>query len=273
MDKFLNIMTIGLDIQYANKEANIKSVEKQLELMPEGIDLVVLPEMFSTGFITKDKNAILELSEKNIDDTITHLQKFSERYKVAIAGTFLARTNISTYNRAFFIEPSGDVTYYDKRHLFSLAHENDNYKAGEKLPPIIRYRGWNIMPIICYDLRFPVWCRNDNRKYDLLLIMANWPSSRAYAWEHLIIARAIENQCYVCAVNRTGEDNNGFGYNESQSIILDYEGKPIAHKLNNTSLVATLSEEKYDKYVKRFAFWKDADNFKIENDDILSFHS
>lgn len=266
MNKALIIFAIEMDSKFGDKEANLSYIENKFKELPEGIDIVVLPEMFSTGYITDDKDLIWKLSEKNIDSTINRLRKLSQEYKVAITGTFLARTNIYVYNRAFFIEPSGEEIFYDKHHLFSMGGEDDFYKAGNEMPPIIRYRGWNIMPVICYDLRFPVWLRNVDRKYDLLLVMANWPVAREYAWTQLLIARAIENQCYVCGVNRTGVDQNGFEYPTSSSVILNYKGKIISKTYSTNIIAASLSWEKYANYLEKFPTWKDNDRFSIIDD-------
>ena len=145
----------------------------------------------------------------NVRRTLAEVMK---KYNVAIAGSFIARTANKIYNRAFFIESSGDETYYDKHHIFSIGGEQEVFTAGDSQPRVVRYRGWNIMLAVCYDLRFPVWLRNTNNKYDLLLVVANWPKARIYTWEHLLIARAIENECYVCGVNRIGQSPSGIEY-------------------------------------------------------------
>lgn len=262
MNNKLNIYGINLNTSWANKEENLLKLERELKIIPQDTDLVVLPEMFTTGFQTDNAEIINSLAEKNSGETIFRLQKLAEKYKTAIAGTFLAKSNTKFYNRAFFIEPSGEYTYYDKHHLFTMANEDKFYSAGEKLPPIIRYRGWNIMPIICYDLRFPVWCRNVNRKYDMLLVLANWPKVRLNAWEILLKARAIENQCYVCGINRTGVDNNNIEFPSNGSFIIDYKGNSISNNLN-VNIIASLDKESLENYLKKFPTWKDDDEFSL----------
>ena len=263
MQRNLNIYAIELDSKWCDKDANLKQVEEYLKRMPANTDIVVLPEMFSTGFVVGNKNLSVELSEKNLDNTISVLHKLSAEYGVAIAGTYLARTNTKLYNRAFFIEPSGDETFYDKRHLFSMGNENETFSEGERLPPIIRFRSWNIMPVICYDLRFPVWCRNADRKYDLMLVMASWPKAREYAWRQLLIARAIENQCYVCGVNRSGVVGENLVFPDQGAMIIDYKGMPCHNRIDDTSVFATLDNESYERFLQKFPVWKDSDIFNL----------
>ncbi|MDY3932107.1 MAG: nitrilase-related carbon-nitrogen hydrolase [Muribaculaceae bacterium] len=262
MSRNLNICGIPLNSVWCDKQSNLEALEQNLSTQPSTIDIVVLPEMFSTGFVINDKNQVAELAERNIDDTIYCIKKLSAKYNIAICGSHIARTNTRFYNRAFFIEPSGDEVYYDKHHLFSYGNEQTVYSSGNSLPPIIRFRGWNIMPIICYDLRFPVWCRNVGRKYDLMIVMANWPKVRERAWDQLLIARAIENQCYVCGINRTGTDGNSIVYPDDSSYIIDYKGNIISEKRNEI-IFASLDYEKYSKFNEKFTALSDADSFSI----------
>ncbi len=262
--KRLNILGIELDSIWQNKTANIEAIESRLKAMPTEVDLVILPEMFSTGFVTSDKDAIVSMSERNVDDTITILSRWAKEYNVGIMGTFIARTNAKIYNRAFFIEPSGDEQFYDKVHLFSIGNESEIFSAGTEPAPIVRFRGWNIMPIICYDLRFPVFTRNVANKYDILVVMANWPKSRAYPWHQLLVARAIENISYVCGINRCGVDGAGLDYGKGSSIIVDYKGAPISVSYGEDMLVASLSGDNLAEFRKKFPADKDADEFDIK---------
>ena len=268
LDKNLNISLFEYDIAWCDKQKNLNNVQKALEAMPHGVDLVILPEMFTTGFIV-DKETAAKLAERNTQDTINTIQQFANKHNVAICGSFLANTASQLYNRAFFIEPNGDETFYDKHHLFRMGGEREIYNPGVTLPPTIRFRGWNIKIIVCYDLRFPVWCRNKydkNESYDLLITIANWPKVRVHPWHTLLAARAIENECYVCGANRSGIDPNGIDY-ASSSVIYDYKGiecqtqeikiplgKIITHSLNRDALC---------QFKEKFPAWKDADNFTV----------
>ena len=202
---FLRIATLPMPIAWGDRNANIAFVEQALSSLPEKTDIVVLPELFTTGY-SDDPETMAELAERNTGDTVNTLRRWASRYGCAFAGSFLASTPPHYYNRGFIIEPNGDETFYDKRHLFSLSNEARMFAPGTTPPPVVRFRGWNISLIVCYDLRFPVWCRSRHNSYDLLLVVANWPKARGYAFEHLLIARAIENQCAVVGANRGGSD-------------------------------------------------------------------
>lgn len=264
LSKNLNIALIELPIEDGNKEANIKCLRNNFAKIPESTDLVVVPELFSTGFIGSSHSDALALAEKNTGDTIRLLQKLALEYNCAICGSFMARTADRIYNRGFFIEPSGEDTYYDKYHFFSLGSEDMIFSKGISAPKVIRYRGWNIMMVICYDLRFPVWCRNANNKYDLLIAVANWPKSRIHSWDNILTTRAIENQCYVCGVNRIGSDSSGIEYN-GESKIIDFRGKMISTCSDNSSVAAaSLNLSALNGYRESFPVWRDADDFDLK---------
>ncbi|MBR6282900.1 MAG: nitrilase family protein [Muribaculaceae bacterium] len=232
--------------------------------LPPGTDLVVLPELFTTGFLTGDRDLAIGLAERNTGDTITQLHRLAAEYQVAIAGSFLAATATQLYNRAFFIEPSGDDTFYDKRHLFTFGGEQQVFNAGHTLAPIIRFRGLNIKLIVCYDLRFPVFCRNERNSYDVLLVVANWPVARQQAWQQLLIARAIENECYVAGVNRCGTDPNGIEYGQASSVVVDFKGRIVAKRTTSSSLVgAQFLPAELARFREKFPAWRDADDFTI----------
>ena len=261
LGKKLNVVLIETDTVWNDKEANLNNLEEQLKNIPRGTDIVVLPELFSTGFNLEDSDNMRCLAEKNTEETILRLKQLSKAHGVAIAGSFMASTADKIYNRAFFIESSGDETFYDKRHVFGIGGEQEVFTSGNSLPYIIRYRGWNIMIAVCYDLRFPVWLSNYNCKYDLLIVVANWPKSRDYVWEHLLIARALENQCYVCGCNRIGNSPQGIEY-IGNSMIVDFRGKIISEK-NESLYSASLSSEKLRAFRDAFPVWKDFDAFKL----------
>lgn len=233
----LKVATLSLSPIKASPDENLSTLGRAIELLDDDIDLLVLPELFSTGWVN-DKEIAEQVAQPCGGSTMTTLARLAERHRMAIAGSFLSRTGYKLYNRAFFIEPSGDRTFYDKRHLFTMGSEGEILTAGEDTCPIIRYRGWNISMIVCYDLRFPVWCRNRNNAYDLLIVPANWPTERAYAWQHLLIARAIENQCCVIGANRSGSD--GRDNYDNNTFIYDALGRSVGTPLARRSAPAPI---------------------------------
>lgn len=258
----LKIAVLPVDIVDGDKKANFGAVERLMSRIDIDTDVVVLPELFSTGFVS-DRDKMMELSEPNSGDTVAEIRRLAASYNVAVAGSFLARTASSMYNRGFFIEPSGEETFYDKHHLFKISAEGAMLSPGVTAPPVVRFRGWNIMMIVCYDLRFPVWCRNTDNRYDLMIVTANWPSARAYAWEHLLIARAIENQAYVIGANRSGRD--GFGDYDNLSFVFDYLGRPTAVTGDKNKIVsAVLDKDKLNKFRDDFPVWNDGDKFSLQ---------
>lgn len=258
-DKFI-VAALSTDIVQGDKEVNLHMIEKHLYNLPEGTDLLVLPELFSTGYIS-DPEYAKELAETEYGDTIHRLKSIAKERNLAICGSFLSNTTHIIFNRAFFIEPDGETTFYDKRHLFCISEESKLCRRGIQLPPVIRYRRWNISIAICYDVRFPVWLRNTRNRYDLLVIPANWPDKRRYAWEQLLKARAIENQVYVVGTNRSGKDSYG-QYDES-TYIIDYMGYHIG-KNDGILTYATITKDPLEKFRERFPVWKDADDFSIK---------
>lgn len=258
----LRIALIEDEIVHADKQANLERLSRHMPNIPEDTDLVVLPELFTTGYITHPE-AALNLAERNTGDTMTTLKQLAARYSVAFAGSFLAHTAGRVYNRGFFIEPNDEETFYDKRHLFTMSGEDKVYTRGTLSAPIIRYRGFNIKLVICYDLRFPVFCRNVRNNYDILLVVANWPQARVMAWKQLLLARAIENECYVCGVNRCGTDEQGLSYSEGSSIIVDFKGKVIAQRGSGPIVAADLSPAHLEQFRDKFPAWRDADPFQL----------
>lgn len=259
----LNIVLAENDIAWGDKATNMALLKQQMANLPMGTDLVVLPELFTTGFITGDRDLAASLAERNTGETISTLHALSHEYQVAIAGSFLASTAAQLYNRAFFIEPSGEETFYDKRHLFTFGGEDKVFNGGHTQAPIVRYRGFNIKLIVCYDLRFPVFCRNVRNNYDMLLVVANWPLARQAAWKQLLIARALENECFVCGVNRSGTDAAGIDYSEASSLVVDFKGKVIAQRGTGPLITAELSPAELERFRDKFPAWRDADTFTI----------
>lgn len=256
---YLRVAALPLAIEWADKENNFENVRTAFQSLPPRTDVVVLPELFSTGY-SDDEKVVRDLAETVDGPTMDFIRRLAARYSVAVAGSFLASEDGKLFNRAFFIEPNSDETYYDKRHLFSLSRESKIFAQGCKEIPSVRFRGWNISMIVCYDLRFPAWCRLRKSPYDLLLVPANWPQARAYAWEHLLIARAIENQCCVVGANRSGEDC--YGTYNNLSYIFDGRGMPVGHTAG-PFVVADLSRQKQDDYRRNFPVFNDADDFEF----------
>lgn len=255
----MRISLIQTDIVWENKTENLLLLEAKLRDLKGNSDLVVLPEMFSTGFSMKSRL----LAESNDGPTITVLKSWSRTYQVAITGSFIASENGKFFNRAFFLTPEGEAFYYDKKHLFRMGEEPKHFDAGNRYE-IIRYRGWNIRLAVCYDLRFPVWLRNKNNEYDLLIVVASWPEARRHPWEVLLCARAIENQCFVCGVNRVGVDGNGFPHS-GQSLFFDAKGECLARFDAYEEGVRTIAPDldSLQSFRNKFPVWKDADDFVI----------
>lgn len=250
MKKPLNIALLESDIVWNDKKANINIVSEYLCGL-KGADILVLPEMFATGFTFETL-----LAEPDDGYIMTCVRKLSAESGVAICGTFLASENGKYYNRCFFVTPEGGYYKYDKRHLFCLSKEAVELTAGTD-NVIVDYYGWKIALFICYDLRFPVWMRNKNLKYDIAIIPANWPEVRNFAWASLLVARAIENQAYVVAVNRTGRDADNLKF-VGNSNVLDFKGNSVLHECNGTK-TAVLDYDKLSLFRNKYQFWKDAD--------------
>ncbi|MEI7503031.1 MAG: amidohydrolase [Paludibacter sp.] len=246
-------------IVWADKKANLQKTADQLAVLAGSTDLVVLPEMFTSGFCVDQ----LELAETMDGETVLSLRKWAVEFQLAITGSFIATENGNYYNRAFFVFPSGEIQTADKRHLFSMGGEQNLFSAGDKRL-LVNYCGFNICVLVCYDVRFPVWSRNVNNEYDLLIYVANFPQRRIYDWDNLLKARAIENQTYVCGVNRVGVDGLGIEYS-GHSVLLDYKANSIIDfPENDTSIqTADIYLESLQKYRDKFSVWRDADEFKI----------
>lgn len=256
----MKVAILALDIVWANPEANLESMERLAAEADEDVDLLVLPELFTTGFI-QDSEVLIHLSERTDGLATQRLRQLAKSKGCAIAGSMSATDDgLHIVNRAFFISSDCEETYYDKRHLFSLSAENRIYTAGNAMPPVINYRGWNIALMICYDLRFPVWSRNCGLRYDMMLVPANWPQARGYAWEHLLIARAIENQAVYVGADRSGTDD--YGCYDGLSEIYDAMGKPVGDH-NGQIVTATVDLENVQRARRRLPTADSADDFNI----------
>ncbi|MCM1505484.1 MAG: nitrilase family protein [Muribaculum sp.] len=262
----MKVCAIPLDIAYADVENNLISTAFQLNQVEPDTDIVVLPELFTTAFIP-DAATATQKAEKNDGKTVETLKRWAQYFGFAIAGSFLATDgNGHIHNRAFFVEPMGDVTFADKRHLFPLSSENSVYTPASKLSPTIRFRGWNIKIIVCFDLRFPVWTRNcSDNLYDLLLVPSNWPISRVKPYKLLLASRAVENQIYTVGANRTGTDKFG-EYTTGMSSIFDNLGEDIKETRRNGHIYALLDLTNLKEGRERFPAYRATDRFTIELD-------
>lgn len=249
---------IQFDTIWEDKQANLEYVQDKILNLPNAVDLIVLPEMFTTGFTMTPEI----VAEDEIGKTFQIIQKLATDKQTAITGSWVVKEENNYYNRLFFVFPDGSYQTYNKRHLFTLAGEEKVYKPGnEKL--IVNYKDWNICLLVCYDLRFPVYSRIVNQNYDLLVYVASWPDRRIDAWDALLKARAIENMSYVLAVNRCGIDPNGVEYS-GHSQVVDFMGKHMVEPLldEQVSLVE-LKKEPLQTARQKFAFLNDADDFEI----------
>jgi predicted amidohydrolase len=256
----LRVSLIQSDIVWEDKQKNPEHYGNLLKTIAGKSDLAVLPEVFSTGFSMHAGH----LAETNDGRTISTIRFWAKEFGMAICGSFLAKSvSGKVFNRGFFITPEGEAFFYDKRHLFRMGEENEHFIAGDK-KLIVSYKGWNIRLIICYDLRFPVWTRNIDNEYDLLVCPANWPAVRSKVWKVLLEARALENQAYVCGVNRIGMDGIDVQH-QGDSVLLDFKGNPVAEtEENQTSVVTgTIRKDALEDFRKKFPAWMDADGFEI----------
>jgi predicted amidohydrolase len=258
----LTITLIQTNLFWENKKVNLDMLQQKIESIKEKTEIVVLPEMFTTGFSMNPQS----LAEKMDGETVQWMKKIAAEKKIILTGSVIIEDEGTYFNRLIWMLPNGEFGVYDKRHLFAFANEHDHYAAGNK-KLIASVKGWKINLQICYDLRFPVWARQPSgdleNKYDLLINVANWPEKRSIAWNTLLRARAIENQCFVAGVNRVGEDGNGILYN-GESAVIDPLGEIIYQKKSEEDIfTCTLQKEKIIKTREKFPFWKDADLFMI----------
>ena len=258
MKSELSISLIQTNIFWKDISKNINQITKRLEQINNKVDIILLPEMFSTGFTMSPENVYEKMDGK----TITWMKEMAVKYESAIAGSIVIKDKSKFFNRFLFVTPLGKVQFYDKRHTFSYVGEDKKYFSG-KNKGIIKYKGWKICLGICYDLRFPVWSRN-KENYDLIIYVANWPSPRINAWDKLLPARAIENCSYSIGVNCIGEDPNNNLY-PGHSSVYDYFGNLISDKLSNklSNINITIDRQSLLKYRKKFDFLKDQDNFEL----------
>ena len=261
MNQDLTVTLIQSDIIWNDIDKNLSAFDKKIGSIDLDTDLIILPEMFTTGF-TMDA---AELAEGMDGRGVSWMKEKAEENNTAIMGSLIIQEGGKYYNRLIWMNPNGSHHKYDKRHLFAMAGEDRYYSAGND-KVIVNYKGWNICPLVCYDLRFPVWSRNVDSQYDLLIYIASWPNKRAYDWNTLLRARAIENQSYVVGVNRVGTDGNGHLYNGDSCIIDPGWNKTLFHH-EHTELIHTETLSKYhlSKVREKLPFSRDADKFNIES--------
>jgi predicted amidohydrolase len=251
MQNEIIIALIQTDLIWKDKKANLSNLGNLISSIEKETDIIVLPEMFSTAFCVDDTS----LAEDIHGETVIWLKNLAKQKNTVICGSIFFKENELYFNRFLFLEPNGNMQHYNKHHLFSLVDE-DKYltKGNEKI--LINYKGWKIQPFICYDIRFPSWCAN-NDNADIQLYVANWPKKRSHHWKILLQARAIENQCYTIGVNRIGND---FYHNEHDgcSAVFDYTGNQLALLENTNGIeIVTLSKDELEKHKQRYPFWKD----------------
>ena len=254
----LKIAAVQTFIQWKDKNHNLEVLTHLVEPL-KNMDLIILPETFATGFAV-DSQDCSEPSEGGI--VLSWMKKIAKTHSSVICGSVLVKDVDKNVNRFYWVTPSGDVEFYDKRHLFRMAGEDAYIQPGEQ-KKIVSLNNFRIMLNVCYDLRFPVWSRNQ-QDYDLLINVANWPVPRRNAWDTLLKARAIENQAYVVGVNRIGEDGNGVGHSGGTTVI-DYLGSPVVSANDNeTSVITTEIDLKpLQQFKEKFPFYLDADSFRL----------
>lgn len=273
----LTLTLIQTRLHWEDADANLAMLEQKIASISERTEIVILPEMFSTGFSMRPE----ALAEDMNGRTVQWMKRISAERNIILAGSVIIRDEAASggrglpyFNRLIWMLPNGEYGVYDKRHCFTLAGEDQHYNHGNKRL-VASVKGWRILLQVCYDLRFPVWARQsqfnppngdaaaDRPEYDLLINVANWPERRVHAWRTLLQARAIENQCYVAGVNRVGEDGNGI-YHSGDSLVAGPLGEVLYHKAHDEDVhTITLSREHLEETRSKIPFWKDADPFMI----------
>lgn len=258
----LTISLIQTNLHWEDPGANLKMLEEKIGTISVPTEIVILPEMFNTGFSMNPQ----KLAETMDGETVNWMKQIARKKKIILTGSLIIKEEGKFFNRLVWMQPDGRFGYYDKRHLFGYAGEDNEFTAGKKRL-IASVKGWKINLLICYDLRFPVWAKQqiqeDGPEYDLLIYVANWPERRINAWKTLLQARAIENQCYVAGINRVGNDGNNIHHN-GNSMVIDAMGEVLYQKEESEDIFTiTLQKEKLIETRTRFPFWKDGDSFTI----------
>jgi len=254
----LRITIVQTALHWQEAEANRRMFSEKLAAAAPATDLIVLPEMFTTGFSMR----AAELAEEAEGPTLAWMQQQAKQHNAVITGSVIVKEKGSYYNRLLWVRPDGSYASYNKRHLFRMAKEHHTYAAGsERL--VVDLKGWKVCPLVCYDLRFPVWSRNTGNGYDLLLYVANWPKARSLAWRTLLKARAIENQAYVAGLNRVGTDGNGHPYS-GDSAIIHPKGYTLLEASETEGIYTlVLNKQELDDYREAFPAHLDVDSFSL----------
>ncbi|GGH04930.1 amidohydrolase [Mucilaginibacter phyllosphaerae] len=244
---------------WENTDKNLQNITLRLSNIREKTNLIILPEMFNTGFSMNAE----ALGETMNGKTMQWMQKTAQKFDAVVTGSIIIKEDDKFYNRLLWVRPDGTYEHYDKRHLFAMGKEHTVYTPGTK-KLVVELNGWKICPAICYDLRFPVWLRNVDEDYDLLMIVANWPEKRALHWRTLIPARAVENQAYVIGVNRVGHDGNEI-YHSGDSTCIDPNGNVVYYKRDEEDVYTfSIIGDEVKKARRALPFLRDADKFRIE---------
>ncbi|MFN6943790.1 MAG: amidohydrolase [Cytophagaceae bacterium] len=255
----LKITLIQTDLHWQNVTANLSMLEEKIWQINEETDLIILPEMFNTGFTTSEASSFAEVMNMT---TFKWLKQQAAQTGAVITGSFIVKEQHNLYNRLIWMRPDGSFETYDKRHLFRMAAEQETFSPGNKRL-LVTLKGWNILPTICYDLRFPVWLRNQKNEYDLLICIANWPASRSLAWNTLLQARAIENISYVVGANRIGTDGNNIVYTGDSALISPKGDVLLKSHKDQEILTGILSADELINFRRLFPAYMDADDFTI----------
>lgn len=262
----LRTTLVQCDLRWEDPDANCEMLEELLgELGSAETDLIVLPEMFATGFTMNSREMAEPMAQSR---TVAWLRQQAESRGCVVTGSVAIEDNGSCYNRLIWARPDGSITHYDKRHLFRMAGEHERYGAGDERV-IVELKGFRLLLSVCYDLRFPVWMRQhpgqeEHFEYDVMLCIANWPAPRRQPWRTLLAARAIENLAYVIGVNRVGEDAKGLAY-AGDSMLLDFKGEPIVDRPRDQAFLhtVTLERQPLEDFRDKFPAWRDADDFEV----------
>lgn len=255
----LRVTLVQSELAWHNPAANHQAFKQQMAGLKGKTDLIILPEMFTTGFTMTPE----QVAENWLDSlTVDWMKQQASDLDAALCGSVVIQQDEQHFNRMLLVMPEGNVHHYDKRHLFRMAREHEHYTAGSQRA-VVNYRGWRILLQVCYDLRFPVFSRNQN-DYDLAVYVANWPQPRRAAWRTLLQARAIENLAYVVGVNRVGEDSNGNPYS-GDSAAIDFKGDVLVDHAAGTVFVetSTLTMKTLQAFRDKFPAWQDADGFEL----------
>jgi predicted amidohydrolase len=259
----LKVSIIQSELHWEKVDQNLKMFAQKIEAISKPTDVIVLPEMFNTGFSMDSER----LAESMDGKTTLWMKEQAVRSGAVITGSLIISENGNYFNRLIWAQPDGEFYTYDKRHLFRMAGEHNHFTVGEERL-IINYKGWRICPLICYDLRFPVWSRNTDKNecpaYDCLIYVANWPAVRKQPWSKLLEARAIENQCYVIGVNRVGDDGKGIDYS-GNSVVINPKGDVISGIKENTNMAESvdLSLTELNDFREKFPVSLDGDEFTL----------